>query len=75
MTALSEGTKIQYRKVGRAVVQSHACPPGQPCGGPAPADPGGTDHRYWVLFETGAYRGQDRLVWVRNAEALSEGRP
>lgn len=65
MTALAPGTSVQYRKVGRGVIQGHACPPERPCGGYVEPV-----HRYWVLFSTGPYRDQDKLVWIRDDEAI-----
>lgn len=66
MTALAKGTKVRYRKVGRAVIREHACPPERPCDGYIEPV-----HLYEVLFETGRYRGQARLEWIRDADAIS----
>lgn len=66
MTALASGTKVQYRKVGRAVIINHACPPERPCNGYVEPV-----HRYWVLFETGRHRGQERLEWIRDTDAIT----
>lgn len=66
MSALTSGTKIQYRKVGRGTIQEHACPPERPCDGYVEPV-----HRYDVLFETGRYRGTVRTVWLRDDAAVT----
>jgi hypothetical protein len=65
MSALADGTKVQYRKVGRAVIREHACQPERPCDGYVERV-----HLYEVLFETGRYCGQVREVWVRDDEEI-----
>jgi hypothetical protein len=57
---------VQYRKVGRGRVIEHACPPERPCTGHVEPV-----HQYRVAFETGRYRGQTRLVWVRDSDDLT----
>lgn len=65
---LAAGAKIQYRKVGRGVVQSHACAGiGYDCG--QHTGDGGS-HRYDVLFETGRYRTTTVAVWLRDIAAI-----
>jgi hypothetical protein len=60
------GTPVQYRKVGRGRVIEHACPPERPCTGHVEPV-----HQYRVEFETGRYRGQTRLVCVRDSDDLT----
>ena len=65
---LPEGTRVQYRKVGRGTVQAHTCPASYPCWR---YQGSGGQHQYQVAFETGRYRGTVRQVWVRNTGKLS----
>jgi hypothetical protein len=62
---LADGTQVRYRTMGTGTIREHACPPERPCGGFVEPV-----HRYWVDFTTGRYAGTERLVWVRDDEAL-----
>jgi hypothetical protein len=66
---IATGSQVQYRKVGRGVVQGHACPAaGYDCS--AYRGTGG-QHLYDVAFETGRNRGTVRQVWVRDSEVIA----
>jgi hypothetical protein len=69
---LDNGTRVQYRKVGRGTVASHTCPRVPYACGP---DTG--SHQYDVAFETGRYRGDVVAVWLADTariEAQPKGR-
>jgi hypothetical protein len=59
------GTRVRYRTMGTGTVREHACPPERPCDGFVEPV-----HRYWMDFTAGRYKGTERLVWVRDDEAL-----
>lgn len=66
---LPRGTRVQYRTVGRGVIEQHTCPETYPCWRFLGS---GGAHQYAVKFETGRYRGTTRNCWVRNTEKLAD---
>ena len=66
---IPNGSTVQYRKVGKAVVRFHQCPDGYHADGTAH-----TSHRYLVHFFTGRYAREERhsqTIWLA-ADAITE---